>query len=105
MPPPLPTGLAMTFELLAYGFISGLLYRALPKKPGFVYVSLLGAMAAGRAVWGVAAAVIYGTMGTPFTWALFFAGAVSNALPGIILQIVLIPVLVLALRQANIINS
>lgn len=105
MPPPLPTGLAMTFELLTYGLMAGLLYRLLPKKPGYVYVSLIGAMLAGRIVWGIASIFIYGAMGKSFAWPVFFAGAFVNAVPGIILHIILIPALVLALRKAKIITD
>ena len=105
MPPPLPTGLAMTFELLAYGLVAGLLYRALPKRPACVYISLIGAMLAGRIVWGVVSIIIYGAMGNPFTWPLFFAGAFVNAIPGIIVHIILIPVLVFALQKARIIDK
>lgn len=105
MPPPLPTGLAMTFELLTYGLAAGLLYRLLPKKPGYVYVSLIGAMLAGRIVWGIASLIVYGAMGNPFTWPIFFAGAFANAVPGIIVHIVLVPVLVLALKRAKIIQA
>ena len=46
-PPLYPTGLAMCFELAAYGLVSGLLYRALPKRVGNIYASLLAAMLAG----------------------------------------------------------
>jgi len=104
MPYILPTGLAMCFELLTYGLVSGLLYRALPKKVGYVYLSLVVSMLAGRIVWGIASLVIYGVMGNPFTWAIFFAGAFVNAVPGIIVHIVIIPILVLALRRARIIT-
>lgn len=103
MPPPLPTGLAMTFELLSYGVAAGLLYRLLPKKPVYVYVSLVGAMLIGRCVWGLAASVIFTALGSPFSWAIFAAGAFTNAIPGIVLHILLIPALVLALRRAKII--
>ena len=104
MPPILPAGVPMMFELLAYGLVVGLLYRALPKKPGHVYTSLIGGMIAGRVIWGIAALIVYGAMSKPFTWTVFFAGAVVNAIPGIILHIILIPVLVFALQKANIIK-
>jgi len=39
-----------------------------------------------------------------FTWAVFLSGAVLNAIPGIILQLLLIPVLVLALRKTGILR-
>ena len=54
MPPLMPTGIAMCFELAAYGFVAGLLYKLLPKKNGYIYVSLISAMLAGRVVWGIA---------------------------------------------------
>lgn len=104
MPPLLPVGVPMMFELLTYGLVAGLLYRLFSKKRGGVYASLIGAMLAGRVIWGIAAVIVYGAMSKPFTWAAFFAGAVVNALPGIIVHIVLIPVLVFALRKANIIT-
>ncbi len=102
MPPLLPVGFAMTFELVTYGLAAGLLYRALPKTRGGVYAALIGAMLAGRMVWGAAAKLIYGAMGMDFTWELFLAGAFLEAIPGIILHIVLIPVLVLALKRAKV---
>ena len=42
--PPMPTGVAMCFELAAYGVVAGLLYNALPKKIPFIYVALITAM-------------------------------------------------------------
>lgn len=100
MPPLMPIGIAMCFELAAYGLVSGLLYRLLPKKPVFIYVALITAMLAGRLVWGAVQCVLMGLGKTSFGWTAFFAGAFTNALPGIALQIVLIPVLVMALQKA-----
>lgn len=64
MPPIFPTGTAMCFELAVYGLVSGLLYARLPKKTASIYVSLIGAMLAGRIVWGVVMAVISGVTGS-----------------------------------------
>lgn len=99
--PPLITAIAMSFELAAYGLFSGLLYARLPKKNANIYVSLIAAMVLGRVVWGVAMVVISGVTGSPFTWAAFMAGAFLNAIPGIIVHILLIPVIVMALRKAK----
>lgn len=101
MPPLFPTGAAMCFELAAYGVASGLLYAHLPKKTSNIYVSLVAAMLAGRVVWGVVMAVISGVSGSAFTWGAFLAGAFLNAIPGIIVHILLIPVIVMALRKAG----
>ena len=99
--PPLYTGLAMCFELAAYGLVSGLLYRALPKRTGNIYVSLITAMLAGRVVWGAARVVLSGVSGELFTWEMFMAGAFFKAIPGIIVHIALIPLLVMALKRAG----
>ena len=96
MPPLYPTALCMSLELAVYGAVSGWLHRRLPRKKPYIYVSLLVAMLAGRLVWGGAMFVCLGIDGGQFTMAAFLAGAVVNAVPGIVAQIVLIPVLVMA---------
>ena len=104
MPPLFPTGTAMCFELAAYGLVSGILCRKLPKKAVNVYLALIAAMLAGRLVWGIVLVVLMGLSGSAFTWAAFMAGAFVNAVPGIIVHIALIPVIVLALRKAGFIE-
>ena len=101
MPPLMPTATCMAFELAAYGACTGLLYAALPKNNVSVYVSLLGAMAIGRIVWGGVSMVIYGVMGNAFSVQMFMAGAFLNAVPGIVMQIVLIPLIIMALKRAK----
>ena len=101
MPPLFPTGTSMCFELAAYGLVSGVLYARLPKKTVNVYVALIAAMLLGRAVWGAVMFVISGVTESAFTWAAFLAGAFVNAVPGIIVHILLIPVIVLALKKTG----
>ena len=98
MPPLFPTALCMAFELAAYGAIAGLMHRYLPRKKSFVYASLLTAMIVGRLIWGTAMFLCVGMSGGSFTFSAFLAGAVLNAIPGIVVQIVLIPVLVMLLE-------
>ena len=93
-PPMFPTAVCMAFELAAYGAATGILHRLLPRKKLFIYCSLLMSMIAGRIVWGAAMFVCVGVKGG-FTFASFIAGAVTNAIPGIIIQIVLVPLLVM----------
>jgi thiamine transporter ThiT len=104
MPPLYPTAVAMAFELAAYGLLAGLFYKLLPKKPVYVYVSLILAMLGGRVVWGLVQMILMGLVAQPFTWQIFMAGAFGNALPGILVQLVLIPVIVLALRSAKLMD-
>ena len=102
--PPLVTAMGMTGELAAYGAVVGILYRRLPKKNISIYISLLTAMTLGRILWGCAMVLIYGVSGTPFGWEMFLSGAVLNAIPGIVLQIVLVPILVMALKRAKVMD-
>ena len=103
MPTMFPAAVAMAFELAAYGAVAGLLYRVLPKRTGCIYVALIAAMVAGRLVWGAARYLLAGLEHSAFTPVLFLAGAVTTALPGILLHIVLIPVLVMAMQKARLI--
>ena len=100
MPPMFPKAFCMAFELATYGFIAGFLYNKLPKKKINVYVSLISAMVIGRLVWGF---VMFGCMGfdiSQFGLSAFLAGAVLNAIPGIVIQIIFIPIVVIALEKA-----
>jgi len=104
LPPMFPIALAMAFELAAYGLTAGLLYRLLPKRAVSVYISLIVSMIVGRAVWGGASWILYSLSGSAFTWKIFMAGAFINAVPGIIVQLILIPIIVMALQRARLIN-
>lgn len=99
--PPLLTAIAMSFELAAYGAVSGMMYRKLPKNLPGIYLSLITAMLCGRILWGIVRVLMTGICGEVFTWSLFLAGAFSNAIPGILLQLIVIPILVAALKKAN----
>ena len=101
MPPMFPGAVAMAFELAVYGRVSGWLRRKLPKTVPMLYMTLVIAMIAGRVVWGIVRLILAGLSGGAFTWAAFIAGAVTSAIPGIILHLVLIPVLVIALEKAG----
>ena len=102
MPPLMPTGLAMAFELAAYGLFSGLLPRLLPRRNRHLYTALIATMVLGRIVWGIAAYLLNALLGTQFTWELFFAGAFVNAVPGILFQLIAIPPLFYALKKAGV---
>lgn len=101
MPPLFPTAAAMAFELAVYGGMAGLLYQLLPRKAWITYAVLIVSMIAGRIAWGAVRVILAGLSGSSFTWALFLAGAVTDAVPGIIMQLALIPVLVIAMDRAG----
>lgn len=105
MPPMYPVALAMAFELAAYGLIIGLVYAAVHKRGlAALYISLLTAMIGGRLVWGVAEILLLGLAGNSFTFQAFLSGALLTAVPGILLQLVLIPAVMVALDRTGVVK-
>lgn len=102
-PPMFPTAVCMAVELAVYGGTSGLMHKILPRKKLFIYCSLVTAMIAGRAAWGVAMFLCLGANGG-FTFAAFLAGAFTNAIPGIIVQLILVPILVILIENSKILK-
>ncbi len=104
MPPLFPTAISMAFELATYGLLAGVLYRVLPKKKINIYASLILSMITGRLVWGMVQFCLMGFDLEKFSLSVFWSGAVMNALPGIIIQLVLIPALIIILEKSRIIE-
>ena len=105
MPPIFPTGASMAVEMCVYGLVCGLMYRIFPKRNAYVYAALVVSMIAGRIAWGIAQYFFLMINGGALTVKAFMAGAVLNAWPGIVLQLVLVPVIVIALKKANLIKD
>ena len=101
MPPLFPTALCMAFELAIYGLVAGLLHKLFPKKKPYIYCSLIISMIIGRIVWGIMMFIFVGINGGTFTFSAFLAGAFVNAWPGIVVQILLIPPVVMALESTK----
>ena len=102
MPPIYPTGLAMAFEMAVYGFVCGWLYLRLSGHKWRIYPALISAMVLGRVVWGIVRLILAGLSAQSFTMAAFISGALLTAVPGILLQLVLVPLLDTALERAKV---
>lgn len=95
MPPIYPNAVWMAAELAVYGFTAGYLYLHFCKRRlWWLYTSLLMSMICGRIVWGIVKATLLGIGGKMFTLQAFVAGGIIDSLPGILLQLILIPVIV-----------
>lgn len=104
MPMMFPTAMAMAAELMTYGIIAGFLYEKSRWKCMIaLYRALCSGLIAGRLVWGGAMTVLMKLSGGIFTWKLFLAGAFWNAIPGILVQLLLIPALMLALGRTGLV--
>ena len=99
MPPLFPIATAMAFELAVYGAVAGLVYVIIQKNKGSVYPALIISMLSGRAVWGVVTLILFRMMGKTLTLQMFLAGAFTNAIPGIVGQLIIIPVLMYYLAK------
>ena len=105
MPPIYPMGVSMAFELAAYGFLVGWLYSHSRWQCIIsLYRCLLAAMVGGRLVWGAVRVLLSGVAGQAFTWEMFLSGALLTAIPGIVLQLTLIPALMLALDRTGLVK-
>lgn len=105
MPPIYPNAVWMAIELSVYGFVIGFLYfRINPKDTKSVYISLVSAMITGRLAWGISKTILLGLNGKAFTVSMFIVGGFVDAIPGIILQLVLIPSIMLILNKRGILK-
>lgn len=97
-----PVGISMMFELGAYGGITAFLYHY---SKGKIYPSLIGAMLGGRIVMGIANAILLGIAGNPYGLTVFLTAAFVTALPGIIIQLIVIPTILYALKKARLLPN
>ena len=105
MPMFFPTAISMAFELAAYGFVVGFLYfHSRWKCVVALYRCMIIAMLSGRVVWGIVQVILLGIGENGFTFSAFIAGAFLNAIPGIILQLILIPAIMIALNRTGLVR-
>ena len=102
--PPMPTGIAMAFELATYGAVVGFLYtRSRWQCVIALYRCLIIAMIAGRVVWAATRIIMTGVTSVPFTWEIFLSGAFLTAISGIILQLIVIPAIMVAMYRTGLV--
>ncbi len=93
-PAPYPDAIAIACELAVYGLVAGLLYPALRKKGwAGLYATLISTMIAGRLARGIVQLALLEIKGQAFGARAFFGGIVLAGLPGIVLQLILIPLI------------
>ena len=105
MPTMFPMACTMAFEMATYALVGGFLWNCSPKNPLNLYFSQICTMVLGRVVYGIAFALF--TVNNPnihYTFTAFILGCFVDAIPGIVLHLLIVPPIVLALRKANLIN-
>ncbi len=100
MPPIYPNAVWMACELAAYGFVIGFLYSKFKKQNVLaIYISLVISQLAGRIVWAVVKTILLTASGKVFTFAAFLTGGFIDAAPGIILQLILVPTIMMLVNR------
>ena len=99
MPVLFPNAVCMAVELAVYGLVAGVLYKVLPKTKASVFTALITAMICGRAAWGLAMFTALGFNAAEFGIKAVIASTVTGSVPGIVLQLVPIPVIFLWYRR------
>ena len=97
--PPAPVLPGMLCELAVYGLMSGLLNKVIKMENQLAkaYVVLIGAMLCGRITYGILNALIF--RAGSYSMQAWLSAAFVTAIPGIIIQLLLIPILVIRLRR------
>lgn len=104
MPPLFPTGFVMSFELATYAFVIGFLFEVFTKKTKItptlsVYIALILSMLFGRLVYGVINAIVLGFTGDSYTFSMFLTTMFVEAVPGILLQLLLVPPIIFLVQD------
>ena len=95
---------SMMVECCAYGVTTGLLMKFVRTKhtTADLYISLVSAMVVGRVLAGFAKAWIFTPGVAPFAWV---TTSLVTGIPGIVIQLVLMPMVVFALTRAKLIPA
>lgn len=96
--PPVPILYFMLVEVAVYGLASGLTYKKFRLN---IYVSLIIAMAMGRIASGITVFILQPLLGFKIAPVPYVIGSVTTGLPGIIIQLIFIPIIVLSVERAG----
>lgn len=100
MPPLFPTAFVMSIELGTYGFVTGWLGKKIN-----VYGALILAQCIGRITGAVASFILLGLASKPFILSTYITSVFVTALPGILLQLLLIPMGIIFLQRVGVIRK
>lgn len=92
----------MMVECATYGCISALMLNTIKtsNEKSNLYLSLIIAMISGRIVSGIVKAIVYGSS---YTFSAWLTASFVTAIPGIIIQLILVPSVIYLLRKSNIV--
>lgn len=91
---------SMMIECAAYGCVTGLMMKFVHtgKTVPDLYIGMVVAMVLGRVLAGLAKSLIFSPGTAPFAWV---TTSLVAGIPGIVIQLILIPLVVMALTRAK----
>ncbi len=94
-------------ELMFYGLVSGLLAQYLPIKNTVLktYASMVPAMLLGRIAAGVTRYFLFIGQGKGYVISMWLGSHFVKSFPGIVLQLIFIPALILILKKSGVLKS
>lgn len=96
--PQVPILYFMLVEVAVYGLAAGLTYKKFKLN---IYVSLIIAMVLGRIASGMTVFILQSLFGLKMSPISYVIGSIVTGLPGIIIQLIFIPMIVLAVKKAG----
>lgn len=103
--PPFPTvAVPMAAELAVYGLLTGILYRMLSGKMSRLYLNLVVSMLVGRLISVLVKYALYALDKTDFSLSVVLKLNFITTLPGVALQLLLIPTVIYALQKQGVIH-
>lgn len=99
MPVLFPNGVVMSFELLGYGMATGLIHKLFKNKTNALslYTTLVLSLISGRCIYALSSYILFHTV--PGMKYMSAVAAAVQGIPGIVLQLVIIPPIVKAVGK------
>ncbi len=100
-----PQAISIALEMATYALVSGIIYKhSRSKEIGAIYLSLIPSMVLGRAVRGAVQLSLLSLSGSRIAVKLFFTETIIAGIPGVLLQLIIIPAVMLILNRTKVIN-
>ncbi len=97
-----PEAISIACEMATYAFVAGFLYnRSKWQCIKALYRCMLATMVAGRVIRGVVQLSLIGLSGNTVSFGAFFTGTIIAGIPGIVLQLIIVPAVMLAIHRTK----
>lgn len=100
-----PMAVTMAFELATYALVIGLIYKRPAKSYFSILIALIPAMVIGRIVYALVFFIVMSLTAGTFNLSVVITGLTVEGLPGVIVQLLIVPPIVFAVEKAGLYRS